>query len=83
MKVSLLAALESSAARAEQIARQLLAFGRVLPREEIIGEIDRLTVADVRRAGRALLVTPPTVAAVGQVAKVMTPERVAERLKGL
>ena len=83
MKVSLLAALESSAARAEQIARQLLAFGRVLPREEIIGEIDRLTLADVRRAGRALLVTPPTVAAVGQVAKVMTPERIAERLKGL
>lgn len=83
MKVSLLAALESSAARAEQIARQLLAFGRVLPREEIIGEIDRLTLADVRRAGSALLGTPPTVAAVGKVAKVMSPERIAERLKGL
>lgn len=83
MKVSLLAALESSATRAEQIARQVLAFGRVLPRAEIIGEIDRLTLADVKRAGSTLLVTPPTVAVVGQVAKVMTPERVAERLKGL
>ena len=82
MKVSLLAALESSAARAEQIARQLLAFGRILPREEIIDEIDRLTLADIRRAGSALLASSPTVAAVGKVAKVPTPQRIAERLKG-
>lgn len=81
IKVSLLAALESSAARAEQIARQLLAFGRVLTREEIIAEIDRLTLADVRLAGRAALLTPPTVAAVGRVVKVMTPDHIAERLK--
>ncbi|HWG04397.1 MAG TPA: pitrilysin family protein [Beijerinckiaceae bacterium] len=83
MKVSLLAALESSAARAEQIARQLLAFGRVLPREEIISEIDNLTLADIRRAGSAMLSTPATVAVVGKTAKVPTPERIAETLKGV
>jgi predicted Zn-dependent peptidase len=83
MKLSLLAALESSGARAEQIARQLLAFGRVLPREEIVGEIDGLTLADVRRAGSALLSSPPTVAAIGKVGKVLTPQRIAERLKGV
>lgn len=83
MKVSLLAVLESSSARAEQIARQLLALGRVLPREEIIGAIDRLTLADVRRAGVALLATPATVASIGRVGKVMTPQSIAERLKGL
>jgi predicted Zn-dependent peptidase len=83
MKVSLLAALESSGARAEQIARQVLVFDRILPREEIIGRIDRLTLADIRRAGRTLLATPPTVAAVGKVAKVLEPPRIAERLKEL
>jgi predicted Zn-dependent peptidase len=69
MKVSLLTALESSSARAEQIAR-----------DEIIGRIDRLTLADVRRAGAQALVTPPTVAAIGDVSKVMTQAKIAERL---
>ena len=81
MKVSLLTALESSSSRAEQIARQLLAFDRVIERQEIIGRIDALSVEDVRAAGRAMLATPPTVAAVGSVGKVWTPDRVAARLR--
>ena len=83
MKVSLLVALESSSARAEQIARQLLSLGRNLPREEIVARIDGLAAADIRRAGAAMLASPPTVAAVGPVAKVWTPDRVAARLAGL
>ncbi len=51
MKVSLLAALESPAARAEQIARQVMAFGRVLTREEIIARIEALDLAQIRAAG--------------------------------
>ena len=80
MKVSLLTALESSSARAEQIARQHLAYGRVLPRDEIIGRIDRLTLDDVRRAGARALKSAPTVSAIGDVSKVMSQARVAERL---
>jgi predicted Zn-dependent peptidase len=80
MKVSLLTALESSSARAEQIARQHMAYGRVLPRDEIIGRIDALTLEQVRRAGLRALSTAPTVSAVGDVSKVMTQARIAERL---
>ncbi len=80
MKVSLLTALESSSARAEQIARQHLFYGRVLQREEIIGRIDDLTLEEVRRAGLRALSTAPTLAAVGDVSKVMTQARIAERL---
>jgi predicted Zn-dependent peptidase len=83
MKVSLLTALESSSARAEQIARQLLAFGRVLTRDEIISRIDRLSVADVRAAGTRMLRSAPTVAAIGQVSKILSPDRIAQRLAGL
>ena len=54
MKVSLLTALESSSARAEQIARQHMAYGRVLPRDEILGRIDALTLEQVRRGVVAL-----------------------------
>jgi len=80
MKVSLLAALESPASRAEQMARQLLAFDRVIPRGEIIDKIESITLEDVRRIGAATLRTAPTVTALGPISKVMTPDRVAERL---
>ena len=80
MKVAQLTALESSSARAEQIARQHLFYGRVLPREEIIGRIDALSLEEVRLAGHRALSTAPTLAAIGDVSKVMTRARIAERL---
>lgn len=81
MKVSLLAALESPTARSEQIARHLLAFGRVLPRDEMIARVDGLGLEEIRAAGRAALRSAPTVAAIGPVAKVLTPDRVAARVR--
>src|SRR5207237_10771204 len=80
MKVSLLTALESSSARAEQIARQLAVFGRVIPRAEIIERIDALTIDEVRAAGRRLLRSVPTVAAIGPVSKAPSPDHIAARL---
>ncbi len=81
LKVSLLTAFESASARAEQIARQTLAFGRVLTRAEMIDKIDRLTIEEIRRAGAKALASAPTVAAVGPVGKVYSPDRVADRLR--
>ena len=82
MKVSLLAALESPGARAEQVARQLLAFGRVLPRDEVVAAIEGLDVAAVRAAGARALASPATVAAVGPIAKVLRPDQVGARVAG-
>lgn len=81
LKVALLTALESPAARAEQISRQILAFGRVLTRAEMIDKIDQLTIDEVRRAGAKALTTAPTLGAVGPIGKVYTPDRIAERLR--
>lgn len=80
MKVSLLAALESPGSRAEQVARQMLAFGRILTRNEVVAAIEALDVATVRAVGARALATPPTVAAVGPVGKVLSPDRVAARV---
>ena len=66
MKAGLLMALESSSARAEQLARQIFAFGRPLAVEEIIGKVDAVTVPSAREAGRALIRrSPPAFAALG------------------
>jgi predicted Zn-dependent peptidase len=64
-KMALLSAHESVAARASFMARSLLAYGRVLSREELTGRIDGLSTEEVRAAGRKLLSTPLSVAAVG------------------
>ena len=66
MKAGLLMALESSSARAEQLARQIMAYGRPIPLEEIVGKVEAVTVESARAAGRALLARrKPALAALG------------------
>ncbi len=66
MKAGLLMALESSSARAEQLARQIFAHGRPLAIEEIIAKVDAVTVESARAAGRELIRrSPPAFAALG------------------
>jgi predicted Zn-dependent peptidase len=66
MKTGLLMALESSGARAEQLARQLLYWGRPIPLEELVAKIEAVTVESTRAAGRALIARcRPAVAALG------------------
>ena len=55
MKAGLLMALESSSARAEQLARQLMVYGRPLPLPEIIAKIEAVTTESTQAAGLALL----------------------------
>jgi predicted Zn-dependent peptidase len=80
-KVALLSAQEAAAARASFVARSLLAYGRVLSREELTGRIDKLSVEDVRAAGRALLQTPLAVAAVGPLKRLPRIGELAGRLQ--
>lgn len=47
---------ESSSARAEQLARQLLFFGRPLQRDELLGQLNTVSVEDCRKlASRCIL----------------------------
>lgn len=66
MKAGLLMALESSGSRAEQLARQMLVHGRVIPIDEIVEKIDAVTVESARQAGRDLLArSGPAIAVLG------------------
>jgi len=66
MKAGLLMALESSGARAEQLARQMIIHGRPMPLDEIVSKVDAVTVESTRAAGRALIARArPAVAALG------------------
>ena len=55
MKASLLMALESSGARIEQLARQMITRGRPIPIAELVEKVEAVTVESARAAGRALI----------------------------
>ncbi len=84
LKAGTLMSLESSASRAEQLARQTLVFGRQIPVKELIERIDAVDVAAVRRVaeriakggnGRPNL----AVAAMGPIAGLASREEIAAR----
>jgi predicted Zn-dependent peptidase len=70
LKMGLLTGLESSGARAEQLARQILLHGRPLSRGELIAKVESVTAADARRIAERLLVSPVSLATVGPIVHV-------------
>jgi predicted Zn-dependent peptidase len=82
MKAGLLMALESSEARLGQMARQMLAYGRPIPLEEIVAKVDAVTVESARAAGRALLRGRPAIAALGPGNGLESTAAIAESLVG-
>ena len=82
LKVALLAALETPGGRIERNARQLLAWGRVIPVDEIVARVDAVTAENVRQAGADLLSGAPTVAAIGPIRRLPPVDRIAAALQG-
>jgi predicted Zn-dependent peptidase len=81
MKAGLLMALESSGARAEQLARQMIAYGRPIPLDEIVAKVEAVTVDSTRAAGRALISrSRPAVAALGPSRRLESAATIAETL---
>jgi predicted Zn-dependent peptidase len=81
MRVGALMALESSEARIGQLARQMLAYGRPIPLEEIVAKIDAVSVDSARQAGRALIGrSRPAIAALGPGNGLESTAAIAESL---
>jgi predicted Zn-dependent peptidase len=81
LRAGLLMTLESPAARAGQIARQLLLFGRVIPTEELVEKIEAIAIENIRDlATRTFTGSTPTLAAVGAINGMMDHAEVSRRL---
>ena len=70
LKASTLMALESTGARCERLAQNLMVYGRIVPVEEIVTKIDAIDEASVERVAARLLTSAPTVAAVGPLSQL-------------
>jgi predicted Zn-dependent peptidase len=80
LRAGLLMTLESPAARAGQMARQLLLFGRLIPVEELVARVEAITAEDIRDlAQRIFAGSPPTLSTVGPVKGMLDRDRIAER----
>ncbi|GLQ38616.1 peptidase M16 [Rhizobium albus] len=80
-RAQLLMAQESPAARASQIARQMLLYGRPIPNEELMDRLANLTPARLTDlAGRLFFDTVPTISAIGPLESLPSFEEIRNSL---
>jgi len=81
LRAGLLMTLESPAARAGQLARQILLFGRHIPSAELVERVNAISVADVRALAEDIFSgSTPTVAAIGAIDGMMRHDEISRRL---
>jgi predicted Zn-dependent peptidase len=80
LKASILMALESTGARCEQLAHQLMVYGRPVPTGEVIGKIEAVDQAATARVAARLLSSRPTVATLGPLGRLEPYDAIAARL---
>ena len=80
IKSGILMSLESTSARCEQLARQLMVFGRAIPIAETIERVEAVDADAVARVARRIAASPPTLAVLGPANGLPSVDRVAERL---
>lgn len=79
-RAGLVMSAESAASRASQIARQILLFGRPIPKEELVTRLSALTVDRLTDLSSRLFSTKPTVTAIGPVGKLASYEFIRDAL---
>lgn len=67
IRASLLMGLESTESRAERLAAQLLQYNRLIPIEETLNSLARVTLDDIKRYAALMLGSPLTRVALGPV----------------
>lgn len=79
-RAGLVMSAESAASRASQIARQILLFGRPIPKEELVERLSALTVERLTDLSSRMFSTKPTIAAVGPVGSLAAYEAIRDAL---
>jgi len=80
IKASILMGLESSSSRCEQLARQMMVFGRPLPTAETVAHIEAVDADAILRVARRIFTSPLTLTALGPVSKLESYEQIEKRL---
>jgi predicted Zn-dependent peptidase len=81
LKSSILMSLESTSARCEQLARQLVVFGRPLTLSEVVDKVASVDIAAVRRVAGRLIEGPVTLTGLGPLGSMPRYDDVASLLR--
>ncbi len=76
IRASILMAEESNYSRAEDLGRHIVCFGRDIPMEETLAEIDAVNKDKVSTMMEQVLNSTPTVSAIGKIAKLPDYEKI-------
>jgi predicted Zn-dependent peptidase len=80
LRAATLMSREKPSARCEQLASQLLIYGRPIPPAEAVARIDAVTIDDLARLARRLTHSAPTLTALGPIGQVMEYDALRQRL---
>ncbi|WP_119300349.1 M16 family metallopeptidase [Dongia deserti] len=80
LRAATLMSREKPSARCEQLASQLLVYGRPIPPAEAVARINAVTIDDLARLARRLTQSPPTLTSMGPVGRVMEYGALTRRL---
>jgi predicted Zn-dependent peptidase len=80
IRAGVLMSLESTSARCEQLARQMMIFGRPIPVDETMQRIEAVDSEAVTRVARRLIASPPTFAVLGPIGQAPSIDAIAARL---
>jgi predicted Zn-dependent peptidase len=67
LRAGILMGQESTSGRCEQLARQILVYGRPVPNAEVLAALEAVDEAAVTRVAERLFSSPPTLAALGAI----------------
>lgn len=81
LKASILMSLESTSSRCEQLARQVLVYGRPISTQEVVDRIEAIDSSQIAAVARRLFAQVPTIAAIGPLGKLESHDSMVARLK--
>ena len=81
LKAGILMARESTGSRCEQLAQQLLVYGRPISPDEVVARIDAVGPEEVAKVARRIHASAPTLAAIGPLKHLEPLADIARRLR--
>lgn len=82
LKASMLMSLESSSSTVEILARQMLLFNRIIPVDEMVELIEKVTLADIQDTAQKIFASKPTYTLLGSLDEYMSYDKLEKILKG-
>ncbi len=81
LRANILMRLENISSHAEMNALDTILFGRIIPKEEVIEQIQNVQKADLQRVALSIISSKPTLSALGPIKEVMPMDMIIDRLK--